>query len=444
VAASRLATKGDGPVDQRSGWFGFPASSPTFTVTGGSSRLSAGRPLDNPRRNRRASLSLALHSGAVPNALASKLAFSPGFPSTQRGNAYLAMCPSPLHRHASEASTPARAACPCFGPEGSTLEVLFHPRGFSPPRWVPPLHPLRACCIPLPILGFAAFPCLALRSKTGPRDTSPRRRTYPSKNSPSTAAPRHRGRCAPCRSLRITAAPRQGPLLDSCSDAVGGSEASASRLCSVIGSGTPRRRCRRRKIRSFLGFVPLQGSLLATGASAPPSSHQPLGARRRFAAGKLRFALSSAPPHRRSGGRHRGEHRRALETSTEVGIAEATGAGTTPDGLVPGLPKRTIRGPLLSGGSPLNPAEAVKQRAREREAAEATRKSHPRRIPSKVHRACGALHGPTALRRRGKPAFPPKWRGADSDAIEVYPELKSRGSVRRGFPRRAGDPRRPS
>jgi len=265
-----------------------------------------------------------------------RMAFSPGFPSTQRGNAYLAMCPSPLHRHASEASTPAPAACRRFGPEGSTPEVLFHPRGFSPPRWVPPLHPLRACCIPLPILGFAAFPCLAIRSKTGPRDTSPRRRTYPSKNSPSTAVPRHRGRCAPCRSLRITAAPRQGPLLDSCSDAVGGSEASASRLCSVIGSGTPRHRCRRREIRSFLGFVPLQGSRLATGASAPPSSRQPLGARRRFVAGKLRFALpsaSAAPPKRGPTPRRAPPCARDPRRS---GHREATGVGTTPERQVPG------------------------------------------------------------------------------------------------------------
>jgi len=57
------------------------------------------------------------------------LAFSPGFPSTQRGNAYRAMCPSPLHRHASEASTPAPAACWRFGPEGS------HPRSPVPSPW---------------------------------------------------------------------------------------------------------------------------------------------------------------------------------------------------------------------------------------------------------------------------------------------------------------------
>lgn len=129
MVAFRLAVKGDDPVDLRSGWFGFPASPTTFTVTGGSSGPFAGRPLDNSRRNRRASLSLALLSGATPNALVRKLTFSPGFPSTQRGNAYPAMCPSPLHRRASEASTPAPAACRRFGSEGST------PRSPVPSPW---------------------------------------------------------------------------------------------------------------------------------------------------------------------------------------------------------------------------------------------------------------------------------------------------------------------
>jgi hypothetical protein len=298
------------------------------------------------------------------------------------------MCPSPLHRHASEASTPAPAACRRFGPEGSTPEVLFHPRGFSPPRWVPPLHPLRACCIPLPILGFAAFPCLALRSKTGPRDTSPRRRTYPSKNSPSTAVPRHRVRCTPCRSLRITAASRQGPLLESCSEVVGGSGAPASRPCSVIGSGTPRRRCRRREIRSFLGFVPLQGSLLATGASAPPSSRPPLAARRRSAAGKLRFAP-------------RWESATAEAGPSPVGApstAEATEVRTTPVRQVPGSTEAHDPRTAAVGESPSQPAEACWRGARERETAEAvrdpTRDESLRRFTARVvhctaHPPCG-------------------------------------------------------
>jgi hypothetical protein len=305
------------------------------------------------------------------------------------------MCPSPLHRHASEASTPAPAACRRFGPEGSTPEVLFHPRGFSPPRWVPPLHPLRACCIPLPILGFAAFPCLALRSKTGPRDTFPRRRTYPSKNSPSTAAPRHRGPCAPCRSLRITAASRQGPLLESCSEVVGGSGAPASRPCSVIGSGTPRRRCRRREIRSFLGFVPLQGTLLATGASAPPSSRQPLGARRRFAAGKLRFAPPSGERHRRSGAATCGS---TVDRRSDRGEDHAREAG-------PWVHRSARSEDRCCRGKPIAAGRSLLERGARAGNGRSRSGSHPRRIPSEVHRACGALHGPSALRRGGSLPF---------------------------------------
>jgi hypothetical protein len=44
VAAAFLAKNGDGPAGWRSGWLVFPASSTTFTVTGGSSRSFAGLP----------------------------------------------------------------------------------------------------------------------------------------------------------------------------------------------------------------------------------------------------------------------------------------------------------------------------------------------------------------------------------------------------------------
>jgi len=68
----------------------------------------------------------------------------------------------------------------------------FRPRGFSPPRRFPPLGGSRACCIPLPVLGFAAFPVLTgFRSPPIRRPTtngvpmhSPRRVSYPPKDSP--------------------------------------------------------------------------------------------------------------------------------------------------------------------------------------------------------------------------------------------------------------------
>jgi len=151
VAAAFLAKNGDGPVGWRSGWLVFPASSPTFTVTGGSSRSFAGRPLVISEETACEPLSCAplWRSAERPGHCWPSLWVCPHSFARVR-----AMCPSPLHRHASEASTPGMTACHPFGSEGSTLEVLFHPRGFAPPRWFPPLLELRACCIPLPILGF--------------------------------------------------------------------------------------------------------------------------------------------------------------------------------------------------------------------------------------------------------------------------------------------------
>jgi hypothetical protein len=41
--------------------------------------------------------------------------------------------------------------------DGTTRPASFRPRGFAPPRRLPPHTKSRACCIPLPVLGFAAF-----------------------------------------------------------------------------------------------------------------------------------------------------------------------------------------------------------------------------------------------------------------------------------------------
>jgi len=41
--------------------------------------------------------------------------------------------------------------------DGTTRPAMFRPRGFAPPRRFSPRVGLRACCIPLPVLGFAAF-----------------------------------------------------------------------------------------------------------------------------------------------------------------------------------------------------------------------------------------------------------------------------------------------
>jgi len=85
-------------------------------------------------------------------------AFSLGFPSTHPSHVSPEMRLSPLHRRAREPSTPATTASRRFGSGGATPEVPFRPRGFSPPRRFPPVCAVRACCIPLPILGSTAFP----------------------------------------------------------------------------------------------------------------------------------------------------------------------------------------------------------------------------------------------------------------------------------------------
>jgi len=69
-------------------------------------------------------------------------------------------------------------------PRSSTFEVSFRPRGFAPPRRFLPLLRLRACCIPLPILGFirVSGPCRrrSSRSTSGrPRDAGPAPRRSP-------------------------------------------------------------------------------------------------------------------------------------------------------------------------------------------------------------------------------------------------------------------------
>jgi hypothetical protein len=68
----------------------------------------------------------------------------------------------------------------------SKVEVPFRPRGFSPPRRLSPRLGWRACCIPLPILGFAPFP------RSTPRRLSPTTsgfRGFPGRYHPSECSP---------------------------------------------------------------------------------------------------------------------------------------------------------------------------------------------------------------------------------------------------------------
>jgi hypothetical protein len=73
---------------------------------------------------------------------------------------------SPLHRRVLQGPLPPRRSGERlgFGNGGSTSVVPFRPRRFARPRRLSPPAGSRACCIPLPVLGFAAFLCPPTRS----------------------------------------------------------------------------------------------------------------------------------------------------------------------------------------------------------------------------------------------------------------------------------------
>jgi hypothetical protein len=87
----------------------------------------------------------------------------------------LRCCPSTGHIH--RASTPDTGplfTIRCGGSEEPwgrrhhPSSLSFRPRGFAPPRRLAPREGPRACCIPLPVLGFAALPsACSLRTDIG-------------------------------------------------------------------------------------------------------------------------------------------------------------------------------------------------------------------------------------------------------------------------------------
>jgi len=68
-------------------------------------------------------------------------------------------CPKPACRPSADISAvhPLPVAGATFGLEATSLEVLFHPRGFSPPRRVSLHDGSQVCCTLQPALGFAGF-----------------------------------------------------------------------------------------------------------------------------------------------------------------------------------------------------------------------------------------------------------------------------------------------
>jgi hypothetical protein len=147
--------------------------------------------------------------------------------------------PSPLHR--SRSGVHSHRHCWRLRRRGGHPRRMFRPRGFAPPRRLPPPERSRACFIPLPILGFAAFRA-PLRSRWHPKMPVRDGRCLPRDVrfvplegcSPLVAAPRHRGRCPPAVST-------------------------TSRLCSTIGSGTHAVGCPTTCARPSWASFPLQG-----------------------------------------------------------------------------------------------------------------------------------------------------------------------------------------
>jgi len=128
-------------------------------------------------------------------ALTTRVVSGPCRPCGRRGPAKLGCRDTPPPTSLPSVHSPESSLLPTrFGPEATCLGILFRPRGFAPPRRLPPLGRSRACCIPLPVMGFAAFPALGFPTvqPAVPKDRalsagvpmhSPRRLSHPSKNS---------------------------------------------------------------------------------------------------------------------------------------------------------------------------------------------------------------------------------------------------------------------
>jgi len=140
-----------------------------------------------------------------------------------------------------------------FGLEATSSEVLFRPRGFSPPRRFSPRDGSQVCCTLQPVLGFAAF-CIV--KSVSQFDDAPRWRNHPSKDTTNlTAVTRS---LVPVASLTFFlgfepghhrwwtgTSPRPSP----------------SRPCSVRRLQVGRHVAMAYPPCSFLGFSPLRGSV---------------------------------------------------------------------------------------------------------------------------------------------------------------------------------------
>jgi hypothetical protein len=144
-------------------WY-FPAPSLTFAVTGWPPRSSADSARADIPKNIAVSASVAfapVQSSCTARVRGSDLPLL-GFVSVGWALASFAHRRVPLHRHRFRSPLPRGLAAP-LRQRGCHPLRMFRPRGFSPPRRLPPPVVSRACCIPLPILGFVAFPSPSTR-----------------------------------------------------------------------------------------------------------------------------------------------------------------------------------------------------------------------------------------------------------------------------------------
>jgi hypothetical protein len=157
-----------------------------------------------------------------------------------------------------------------------------HPRNPVPSSWscttstVSSARRSRACCIPLPVMGFVAFrvpgiPIRGLASQplAGGPNPSSRRTSHPPKASSTAAAPRHRGRCPLAVGRRSCSA----PVRRRCQRRTQSSTRPGRRLRGVAPPSsldTIPTVAGRGRARPSMGFVPLQGPSSPTRSTRAP------------------------------------------------------------------------------------------------------------------------------------------------------------------------------
>jgi len=186
----------------------------------------------------------------------------------------------PLHRprdaQARPECSPTERPLPHASPRASVSRN--HPRDPVPSSWfhttstVSSARRSRACCIPLPVMGFVAFlepdsrsPTWQARSRREDRIPPRDALSHPPKAPSIAAVPRHRGRCPLAVGRQYRSAPRPSPL-PAPSLELHETGASTSRRCSAV-------ECRHRAIVAdrlvpcpSMGFVPLRGPSRRTQA----------------------------------------------------------------------------------------------------------------------------------------------------------------------------------